>query len=159
MISMKKGGHMYRKVLIILTAAIFTFGAASSEGAGEKITASLKAYPSDYAGKCPATITFRGKIENQPIISPAMPVTIQYIFIRSDNATDTNVKTITVPPGGSVNVSTTWTLGDPAKLPSYHGWEAIKILSPEELISNRAAFTMKCLKKLPFQHPDTINMR
>jgi hypothetical protein len=159
MISMKKGGHMYRKVLLILTAAIFIFGAASSEGAGEKITASLKAYPSDYAGRCPAVITFRGKIENHPLFSPATPVTIQYKFIRSDNATDTNVRTITVPPGGSVNVSTTWTLGDPVKLPTYEGWEAIKILSPEELISKRAAFKIRCVKKLPFQHPNTINMR
>jgi hypothetical protein len=70
-----------------------------------------------------------------------VPLTISYIFVRSDNAFDTHVKTVSVPIGDSAAVSTTWTLGDPVKLSSYNGWEAIKVLSPEQVVSEEAALS------------------
>lgn len=126
----------------------FVAGAPGSYGAPPKalddtgsikapiiIKASLSADPSSYTGPCPATITFKGKI------SASRPAVVQYRFIRNDGAI-APVKTLTFSAAGSKSVSTTWTLGR-----DYTGWEAIKVISPVEVESNKANFSIQC--KLP----------
>ena len=106
----------------------------------------LQAIPIVYDGVCPATIKFSGKIYGNG------PGTVKYIFTRSDGAIDTVVKTLTLPicvPDCWETVSGTWTLGDPIKLPTYTGWETIKILSPSPMESNHANFSVTCSKKQP----------
>lgn len=99
-------------------------------------TATLSASPASYSGKCPATITFNGSI------SVTKPGKVQFKFIRSDNA-HAPVQTLEFTQPGSKPVSTTWTLGSPA-LPEYEGWQAIQIVYPQPVTSNRAAFKVRC---------------
>jgi hypothetical protein len=104
----------------------------------QRITARLTANPASYSGNCPAVIKFDGEI------SVSAPCTVQYKFLRSDNATDTIMKSLVFDGPGSKPVSTTWTLGGPG-LPSYAGWEAIDVISPVHVESNKAAFKMQCV--------------
>ena len=103
----------------------------------QRITARLTANPTSFSGKCPAVIKFDGEI------SVSAPCTVQYKFLRSDGAIDTNMKTLTFEGPGSKPVSTTWTLGG-VSLPAYAGWEAIEVVSPLNVKSNKAVFKMKC---------------
>lgn len=105
----------------------------------EQITATLKASPESYSGKCPATIRFEGKIT---VTGVTRPVKVQYKFIRSDGAL-APVETLVFERDGSKKVSTTWTLGGPG-LPTYSGWEAIRIVYPQELDSDHAEFSVNC---------------
>lgn len=102
-----------------------------------KITASLKSNPVAIEGSCPAKITFNGQIT----ATQAGPV--QYKFIRSDGAT-APVQTLNFPAAGTLPVTTTWTLGG-AALPNFNGWQAIQIIAPQQLQSNKADFSVKCL--------------
>jgi hypothetical protein len=118
------------------------------------ITAELKANPASYTGTCPAVIKFEGTISVKGIVKG--PYTLKYIFTRSDGATDTNVKTLTFAQDGTQKVSTTWTLGG-AALPTYSGWQKIKVLTVPPVESSQADFSVKCETgrtmgpKLPFK--------
>jgi hypothetical protein len=101
-----------------------------------QISARLGASPDSYSGNCPALITFKGHITvNQP-------TTVQYKFIRSDNAS-APVQTLTFAKAGTQEVTTTWQLGGPS-LPTYSGWEAIEVTSPVSVKSNKADFKIRC---------------
>jgi len=100
------------------------------------VAADLSAGPESYAGKCPVLITFKGTIRVN------RPTTVKYRFIRSDNA-DGPVQTLTFRRAGTQKVKTTWQLGGPAR-DDYKGWEAIDILSPVAVRSNRAYFEVRC---------------
>jgi hypothetical protein len=101
-----------------------------------RITARVGVSPASYSGNCPALITFKGHITvNQP-------TTVQYRFIRSDNAS-APVQTLHFPKAGTQEVSTTWQLGGPG-LPTYSGWEAIEVISPISVQSNKANFRIRC---------------
>jgi len=104
-------------------------------GANQQIHALLKAEPDKYVGPAPAVIKCKGTI------SVTQPCTVTYRFIRSDNATGP-VKSLTFAKPGIQGVYTDWTLGG-AALPSYSGWEAIKVLTPVEVESNKANFSIK----------------
>jgi len=101
-----------------------------------RVTATLGVSPASYKGNCPALISFRGRIAvNQPM-------TVQYKFIRSDNA-QAPVQTLNFPKAGTQEVTTTWQLGG-AALPTYNGWEAIQVISPVSVESNKAHFRVRC---------------
>jgi len=100
------------------------------------VKAVLSAKPASYTGNCPALITFGG------YIAVNQPMTVQYRFIRSDNA-QAPVQTLYFSSKSRQEVTTTWQLGGPG-LPTYSGWEAIQIISPVSVQSNRAAFRVRC---------------
>ena len=100
------------------------------------ITARLGVSPASFSGNCPALITFKGHI------SVNQPTTVQYKFIRSDNAI-APVQTLNFPKAGTQEVTTTWRLGGPG-LPTYSGWEAIEVISPVSVQSNKADFRIRC---------------
>ena len=91
------------------------------------------------SGPCPVTIRFTG------YISTDGPGTVKYTFTRSDGALGP-VETLDFKAAGTQSVSTTWTLGDATSLPSYEGWQSLKVLSPNELESNHktGSFVVKC---------------
>ncbi|MEW6212810.1 MAG: hypothetical protein AB1631_31075, partial [Acidobacteriota bacterium] len=89
-----------------------------------------------YEGPCPAIIKFAGAITTNG------GGIVKYTFLRSDGATGP-VLTLTFAAAGTKPVSTTWTLGGKA-LPRYSGWQAIRILSPNAMDSNKAAFELIC---------------
>lgn len=90
-------------------------------------------------GPCPVTLNFTGSI------STDSAGTVQYTFIRSDGATGP-VQTLDFKAAGTQTVSTSWTLGDAKSLPSYQGWQALRVISPNALESSRetGSFAMKC---------------
>ncbi len=138
------------KARILLTVACFLMMASQviSAQAAQHISATLSANPVKYAGSCPAKITFKGRI------SASEPGRVQYKFIRSDGA-NAPVQTINFTKAGSKSVSTTWTLGG-ASLPSYSGWEAIQIVYPYSMQSNKAHFQVRCKDRSPRKQPDLI---
>jgi hypothetical protein len=101
-----------------------------------RVTATLGVKPPSYTGNCPALISFRGHI------AVSQPTTVQYKFIRSDNA-QAPVQTLNFPKAGTQEVTTTWQLGG-AGLPTYSGWEAIQVISPVSVQSNKADFSIRC---------------
>ncbi len=101
-----------------------------------RVKAQLGVKPAAYSGNCPALISFRGHITvNQP-------TTVQYKFIRSDNAS-APVQTLTFAKAGTQEVTTTWQLGGPS-LPTFSGWQAIEVISPVSVQSNKADFKIRC---------------
>lgn len=101
----------------------------------------LKADNPHPTGLCPVTVNFRGYIKTDG------PGTVKYIFTRSDGATS-QVNYLDVKEAGTQEVATTWTLGG-IGMEDYEGWVAIKVLSPNEIMSSNQAglagsFGMKC---------------
>lgn len=91
--------------------------------------------PTSFKGECPTKFVFTGKI------TVDSPGEVKYKWIRSDNAI-APVQILRFRAPGTQIVNTTWTLGGPGM--TYNGWEAIQILSPNQMTSNRAAFTLEC---------------
>ena len=108
------------------------FAIEGSVCAVPRVTATLKASPTSYTGKCPIAVNFIG------MITASERCTVQYKFIRSDKA-NAPVQTLTFQKSESKPVSTTWTLSA-----NYTGWEAIKIVYPQEAESNKANFKITC---------------
>ncbi len=100
--------------------------------------ASLSSSPEKYQGQCPVTIKFSGEITLNG------EGTVRYTFIRSDGAMGP-VETLYFDSAGTKTVSTVWTLGGPG-LTTYDGWQAIKILSPNVMESEKASFAFRCEK-------------
>lgn len=138
---------MVRNLSYVLLAGIFLVISASVANAAVKVTAVLDADPSASKGSCPAVITFKGKITVTALLSKTpqvWPVEVQYRFKRSDGAADPNIKTLKFMQPGSMDVSTTWTLGG-ANLPVACGWMSIEILSPVSAESSKTNFGLVCL--------------
>ena len=120
---------------------VLLLGLVSTAQAAPQITARLNANPPNYSGKCPATIRFDGEIGVRGMTKG--PLTVTYEFIRSDGAKDTMPRTLTFQKDGTQPVSTTWTLGGD-KMPTFSGWQAVKVTAPTLAESNRAMFNVKC---------------
>lgn len=117
-------------------SAIVIAALASMPGHAADYSAFLTANPTNYSGKCPAVITFKG------FITAKKAGRVQYKFIRSDNAA-APIQTLEFAAPGTKPVSTTWTLGG-AALPNYSGWQAIQIVYPTNVTFNKAGFTVRC---------------
>jgi len=114
----------------------FLLVSGASVYAAPDISAVLTATSASSTGKCPALIKFQGKI------TVSAPAKVQYKFIRSDGA-NAPVHTLVFAKAGSQPVSTTWTLGGPG-LPEYEGWQAIQVIYPHQVQSNKAEFKVRC---------------
>src|SRR5215204_3960255 len=119
--------------LLVLVLSFTAFAQVSFrvEGAG------VEASPTNYSGACPGVIKFSAKIQANG------KGRVKYTWLRSDGAT-APVEFIDFTEAGVKYVSTTWTLGDARVLPNYSGWEQLKILSPNEYLSNKAEFKLTC---------------
>ena len=102
-------------------------------------SAFLEADNAHPGGQCPITVSFSGYIKT------AGPGSVMYTFTRSDGATSP-VYTLNFKEAGMQPITTSWTLGDASVLPAYEGWQAIKILSPNQLESRHdtGSFSIKC---------------
>lgn len=109
------------------------------------VSATLAASPEVYDGPCPKTIAFSGKITVKG------KGQVKYTFVRSDGATGP-VYTLDFDGDETKRVDTTLTLS----LPAFGEWLAIKVLSPNELQSDRASFKGTCLSKTPSQNNSQI---
>jgi len=119
------------KLVIILTvimgALVFT-----PELAAKVVGAAANVTPTEWTGRCPKRFEFVGKI------TVDKPGVVEYKWIRSDGA-NAPVKTLRFRRPGTQNVTTYWELSAPGT-----HWEAVQILGPNPMTSNRAVFTLKC---------------
>ncbi|HEU4388388.1 MAG TPA: hypothetical protein VFV34_11365 [Blastocatellia bacterium] len=106
--------------------------ATSPQSAFQVTSAGMKADAYENFGPCPITVGFGGWITTNG------PGTVRYTSIRSDGAIAPE-ETLSFERAETKMVRTTWTLGR-----GYKGWQAIKILSPNETESSHAEFLVKC---------------
>ena len=127
------------KALSLAAGFVVAFASTSSANHFQVTEVALVAQPAAHNGACPATITFVGRIKANG------RGRVTYTFLRSDGAHGPRF-TVDFDQAGEKQVSTTWRLGGPG-LPFYHGWEAIRILRPNVMFSNRAVFEVRCLRR------------
>jgi hypothetical protein len=90
------------------------------------------ASPPSYSGPCPYQFNFFATIAVNG------PGTVTYQWERSDLTSDAP-QSIVFPSAGSQVVTTYWYLGAPGP-----GWERVRILSPNSMVSNEAVFVLNC---------------
>jgi hypothetical protein len=146
MFQLEKGKNAMRKLLLATTKNLFATACvlislvSAAQAQGFRVTQTfLKADDGRMSGPCPMKVVFEG------YITVDGPGTVAYTFTRSDGATAPIYK-IEFKQAGSQSITTDWTLGDQRDLPSYSGWQAIKIISPNELESSHetGAFSIAC---------------
>lgn len=118
-------------VLLIVGGAAAQAQDLRVEGAG------VEADPTNYSGECPGVVKFSAKIQ------ASGKGRVKYTWLRSDGAT-APVEYLDFEGPGVKYVTTTWTLGDARALPNYAGWQQVKILSPNEMFSNKGTFKLNC---------------
>ena len=127
------------KSIIYLLAIIFSMtGCTDDDTVDEpsKVTAVRLGAVSDFTGPCSKKFDFEAEIDADG------PMTISYTWLRSDGATAPE-NSITFEEAGTKKVTTSWTLG--ANGESYEGyWQQLKVISPEEILSNKAEFDLHC---------------
>jgi hypothetical protein len=102
------------------------------------VTATLTVTPTTYTGHCPApTFHFAGTIT-----APA-GMTGTYEIIRNDGGHSGTPQTFSGPSTSVTNEWTGLSLG-PTDPNPYHGWVAIRILTPGVVESNHATFILTC---------------
>src|SRR5688572_22935030 len=97
----------------------------------------LRASPATFSGPCPATIGFTGKI----IANGRL--TARYRFERS-NGTSSPTQSISFGGPGEEAVSTSWTPSLSSGASTFEGWIVLRILTPNEVVSERANFSVHC---------------
>jgi len=89
------------------------------------------ASPPSFSGPCPYQFNFSATITTNG------PGTVTYQWERSDGTADPP-QSISLVSAGSVVVTTYWVLGGTG------GWERVRILSPNSVVSNEAFFVLNC---------------
>lgn len=103
------------------------------------IEAAMTAEPVEYAGRCPATVNFRGRVS-----AVGGSGLVSYRFVRSDGAAEPIANLVFDEPG-THEVATSWTLG--AEGDRFEGWVALEIYDPEEMASERTPFSVSCARQ------------
>jgi hypothetical protein len=141
---------MNKQVMSLLIAGVIALTASAASAQTFRVEgAGAEANPPSYSGKCPGLIKFTGKIQ------ASGKGRVKFTWVGSDGATGP-VEYLDFEEAGVKHVSTTWTLGDARWLPSYEGWQEIRILSPNEMVSNRATFKLTCNDLETARKPDLV---
>jgi len=114
-----------------LSISVSGGGPPPSTFAVTSVTASVS--PPSYIGSCPHQFNFSA------VITANGPGMVTYKWERSDNAL-APVQSITFSSAGSQVVTDYWDLGG-----DYSGWERVRILTPNSVVSNQAIFILTCL--------------
>ncbi len=109
------------------------------EGIGLQVIVDLSVSPLVYTGSCPAVFTFKGRIYANKATE------VLYKFIRSDSV-QSQVKSLVFEKEGRQEVTYTWQVGDPAKLPKFSGAVVMQVIYPLNMMvqSNEAIFRGNC---------------
>jgi len=110
----------------------------------DPISVRITAEPKSYTGLCPANIKFTIEFSTTSLSS----IRVQYQIFRSDGA-KSDLRTISLSKIAPKRITETWQLGQ-----NYSGWEAVRILSPVKMESNKAEFTVKCTGIVVHFKPD-----
>lgn len=138
-----------RLVSVLLPAAL---AVASLPAAALSVTsATVSVTPSHSNGPCPVTFTFTGKVALNG------KGRFTYKWERSDGAVDTLTHPAVAYDGvHAALVTETWQLG--AALPAFHpfhGWVKLHVLTPTDVVSGPAEFTLDCGGATPTLVPGT----
>jgi len=131
---------LIRAFKISLILIFITAGTVTARAQGHVTDVVLSTDPASLqAHICPVTLVFNGHITMDG------PGTVTYQIVRSDGAASSSYS-ITFLKAGSYPIRETWTLGDATTVPTYEGWVAIRVLSPNAVESNHAdaEFGMIC---------------
>lgn len=135
---------MKRMNLFVIIAVLMVFMAnLTANVTGVTVTVT----PPAFTGNCPKTFVFTGKITTD---SGDM---VSYGWKRSDGAVHP-IKTIEFTRPGTKDFTYNWTVGTDGK--SYSGWVVLETISPNKMTSNKATFTLKCLRTRP-EKPLPVN--
>ena len=125
-----------RFVFTTFLSCLFSFGLPLHSQDTKVVEVSLAAEPQKYGGSCPVKIRFTGWI----LTSGPGPVSFQ--FERSDSWVGEVRTEEVILKTNRLEVSMEWDfegLGD-----QYDGWVALHTLKPNEVISDKAAFSIGC---------------
>ncbi len=100
--------------------------------------------PTSHTGVCPQPFNFTGQI------TVAGSGTVTYRWERSDGAT-ADEETIDFAGPGTQAVNTSWNLGSDGS-----HWQRLRIIAPNEVVSNDASFTLTCLTKAVYIYRDNL---
>ena len=125
-----KVSNTFMVIMILLVCLFFP----AAEAQQSTVTRVLVAKPKTYPGPCPVTIEFVGTI----FVSRAARV--EYRWERSDGGMGPR-ESVDIRSAAK-SVTSTWRVGAPRK--SFSGWERLRVLSPNGVISNAAAVQIKC---------------
>ena len=136
-------------IACLLAVFSLTFIASAHRPDFRVTEAFLKADDARMSGPCPLKVVFNG------YITANGPGTVKYTFTRSDGAR-AQAYAMDFKEAGTQAVSTDWTLGDASTLARYEGWQALKILSPNEMESSHetGSFSITCGQQKPVGQPD-----
>jgi hypothetical protein len=104
---------------------------------GRVTAARLRVQKSGRNIKCPANFSDAG------VITTDGPAEVKYTWVSSDGRTWPE-NTLKFTRSGGKNVSVTWDVGKPGE--TVKVWLQLKVLSPNEIVSNRSNFFAVCLK-------------
>jgi len=119
------------KLFIVLAVVIGLMG-FGVDLAAKVVRVKVKVDPTKYSGKCPKRFEFTG------YITVDKPGLVKYKWIRSDGAR-APIKSIRFRKPGTRKVNSYWQLSAEGE-----HWKAIRILSPNKMVSNKAFFALKC---------------
>lgn len=117
-------------VTIIVGIILAIFFSGLMEARVVKVKAEVE--PREYSGQCPKRFLFKA------VIASDSPGEVVYKWIRSDGAIAPEQK-ILFRKRGAQTVETYWELGAAGK-----HWEAVEIIAPNRMVSNKAIFVLKC---------------
>jgi hypothetical protein len=123
---------------------ISLISAQTSPQQNSPLSVRIIAEPKSYTGLCPANIKFTIEFSTTSL----SPITVQYQLFRSDGA-KSELRTISLSKINPKKITETWQLSQ-----DYSGWEAVRILSPVRVESNKAEFTVKCTGIVVHFKPD-----
>lgn len=131
---------MKRMNLFVLLAAVIGLMVFMTNLTANVTEVTVTVTPPAFTGNCPKTFVFTGKIttDSSGVVS--------YGWKRSDGEIHP-LKTIAFSRPGIKDFTYNWTVGTDGK--SCSGWVVLETLSPNRMTSNKANFTLKCLRDRP----------
>jgi hypothetical protein len=144
---LEKGDEMKRMNLFVILAVLMGLMVFMTNLTAKVTEVTVTVAPPTFTGNCPKTFVFTGKITTD---SSDM---VSYGWKRSDGAIHP-VKTIEFTRPGTKDFTYNWIVGTDGK--SCSGWVVLETLSPNIMTSNKANFTLKCLRARP-EKPLPVN--
>jgi|GEM_PF-1806146 len=142
--------NLFRKSGLIGLVLVSLVFAQKQPKPKEFLSVNIMAEPKIYTGVCPVTINFAIEFKTDSLST----LNVQYQLIRSDGA-KSDLRTVSVSKVSPKKITETWQLTQ-----DYSGWEAVRVLSPVRMESNKAEFTVKCTGIVVHFKPDlTVNFK
>jgi hypothetical protein len=128
--------NRFSTALLVVASAVIAAAADAGSAAAQAVNHVVAiAKPKHYEGPCPASIEFVGTIFVNH------PAQVTYRWERSDHATGP-AQSVFISGAGR-GVTTTWQMSrPPAEV--FRAGEVLHVLSPGDVYSNRAEFTLVC---------------